>query len=83
MFTDELRKMVSQLNSKAENAYCEYINLCRADACLGFDAKVENGIFGMPELNAHKASAEKLGRYRALNEAASMLQELYISATSQ
>lgn len=83
MFSDELRKMVSQLNSKAENAYIEYINICRADACLGFDAKVKNGIFGLPELNAHKDSAEKLGRYRALKEAASMLQELYISAPAQ
>ncbi len=82
MFTDKLRKVIDRLNSKAENAYCEYTCLCRADECLGFDAKVKNGIFGSAELSAHKAAAEKLGQYRALREVTNMLDELLISITN-
>lgn len=64
------------LQARADNAYCDFIGLCRRDECLGWEAKVEKGLFGEAELKAHKDAAEKLGRHRALQEAANLLHEL-------
>ncbi len=69
----------NQLQARADNAYTEYIELCRRYECLGWEAKVEKGIFGDTELKAHKDAAEKLGRHRALQEAAHLLQESSIT----
>ncbi len=69
--TEELRL----LRARADNAYYDYIGQCRRDECLGWEIKVERGTFGEAELKAHCAAAEKLGRYRALHEAAKMLEE--------
>ena len=71
-----VRGLLDRLQARADNAYCDYIGLCRRDECLGWEAKVEKQIFGEAELKAHKDAAEKLGRHRALQEAASLLHEL-------
>ena len=71
-----VRGLLDRLQAKADNAYCDYIGLCRRDECLGWEAKVEKGLFGDAELKAHKDAAERLGRHRALQEAASLLHEL-------
>ena len=70
-----VRGLLDRLQARADNAYCDYIGLCRRDECLGWEAKVEKQIFGEAELKAHCAAAEKLGRHRALHEAAKMLEE--------
>lgn len=71
-----LAELGERLRARADNAYCDYIGLCRRDECLGWEAKVEKQIFGEAELKAHKDAAEKLGRHRALQEAANLLHEL-------
>ena len=71
-----VRGLLDRLQAKADNAYCDYIGLCRRDECLGWEAKTEKGIFGEAELKAHKDAAEKLGRHRALQEAANALHAL-------
>ena len=71
-----VRGLLDRLQARADNAYCDYIGLCRRDECLGWEAKVEKQIFGEAELKAHKDAAEKLGRHRALQEAANMLHKL-------
>ena len=71
-----VRGLLDRLQARADNAYCDYIGLCRRDECLGWEAKVEKQIFGEAELKAHKDAAEKLGRHRALQEAANLLHEL-------
>ncbi len=71
-----VRGLLARLQARADNAYCDYIGLCRRDECLGWEAKVEKQIFGEAELKAHKDAAEKLGRHRALQEAANLLHEL-------
>jgi hypothetical protein len=71
-----VRGFLDRLQARADNAYCDYIGLCRRDECLGWEAKTEKGIFGEAELKAHKDAAEKLGRHRALQEAANLLHEL-------
>lgn len=71
-----IREMLDRLQARADNAYCDYIGLCRRDECLGWEAKVEKGLFGGAELKAHKDAAERLGRHRALQEAANLLHEL-------
>lgn len=72
----EISDLIDRLRAKADNAYCDYISLSRRDKCLGFEAKVDSGLFGDAELKAHKDVAEKLGRHRALHEAANLLCEL-------
>jgi hypothetical protein len=77
----DVRGLLTSLQARADNAYCDYIGLCRRDACLGWEIKVEKGLFGDAELKAHNAAAEKLGRHRALQEAANMLHELLTTNT--
>jgi len=65
--------LIERLQTRADNAYVDYIGWCRRDECLGWEAKVEKGVFGLAELEAHKKSAEALGRHRALQEIANLL----------
>ena len=70
-----LHELVTQLQARADNAYQAYIGLCRRDECLGWEAKIDKGLFGLAELTAHKNAAEKLGRQRALHEAADVVRQ--------
>lgn len=72
----ELTDVLERMRARADNAYCDYIGHERRDECLGWEIKVEKGLFGEAELKAHRAAAEKLGRHRALHEAANMLAEV-------
>jgi len=63
------KDLVSRLQTKADNAYFDYIELCRRDECLGQEYKIEKGIFGEAELDAHKNASEALGRHRAYSKA--------------
>lgn len=71
-----LTDVLERMRARADNAYCDYIGQLRRDECLGWEIKVERGKFGEEELKAHCAAAEKLGRHRALHEAANMLAEV-------
>ena len=71
----DLTDVLERMRARADNAYCDYIGQLRRDECLGWEIKVERGKFGEEELKAHCAAAEKLGRHRALHEAANMLEE--------
>ena len=75
--------LVDRIRVRADNAYCDYISLSRRDECLGFESKAERGVFGEAELKAHKDVAEKLGRHRALHEAATLLSDLLKEATNE
>jgi len=70
-----LTDVLERMRTRADNAYFDYIGQLRRDECLGWEIKVERGKFGEAELKAHCAAAEKLGRHRALHEAAKMLEE--------
>lgn len=72
----ELTDVLERMRARADNAYCDYIGQLRRDECLGWEIKVERGKFGEAEMKAHCAAAEKLGRHRALHEAANMLAEV-------
>ena len=76
-----LTDVLERMRARADNAYCDYIGQLRRDECLGWEIKVERGKFGEEELKAHCAAAEKLGRHRALHEAANMLAEVLRSNT--
>jgi hypothetical protein len=80
MTTDEgasgLNAVLERMRARADNAYIDYIGICRRDECLGAEAKMEKNLFREAELKAHCAAAEKLGRHRALHEAAQMLDEV-------
>ena len=68
-----LTDVLERMRTRADNAYGDYIGQLRRDECLGWEIKVERGKFGEAEMKAHCAAAEKLGRHRALHEAANML----------
>lgn len=72
----DLTDVLERMCAMADNAYCDYIGQLRRDECLGWEIKVERGKFGEAEMKAHCAAAEKLGRHRALHEAANMLAEV-------
>jgi len=72
----ELTALLERMRARSDNAYCDYIGQLRRDECLGWEIKVERGKFGEAEMKAHCAAAEKLGRHRALHEAANMLAEV-------
>ena len=74
--SDALFALSGRLKARSDNAYIDYISRCGNPACLGWEAKVEKGTFGLTELEAHKAAAEKLGRHRALMEAHNLLDEI-------
>lgn len=67
--------LLAKLQARADNAYFDYIELCRRDKALGWEIKVEERLFGGAELKAHKDAAEQLGRYRALSEVIDLLHD--------
>ncbi len=69
--------LLERLIARADNAYVQYINNCRRDECLGWEAKVERGGFGRKEVPAHEDAAEQLGRHRALHEAVKLIREAF------
>lgn len=78
-----LKALAERLQSRADNAYCEYIGRLRHDECLGWEIKAERGLFRAPELKAHMDAAEMLGRHRALSEAAALVRELFTDPEPQ
>ena len=76
MSRSDLLALSERLKARADNAYIDMISAARKDEALGWEIKVERGKFGRPELDAHCAIAEKLGRHRALMEAHNLLAEI-------
>ena len=64
---------IERLKARAENAYVRYIQCCGRNECLGLEAKIEKGVFGLTELEAHKAASEMLGWHRAYMDAIKLL----------
>ena len=71
-----LTKLCSRLQARSENAYLEMIGAARKDEALGWEIKVEHGIFGRPELDAHSAIARQLEKHRTLADVCLELNEL-------
>ncbi len=72
---EKIAALVARLLARSENAYCDYIEASKKDAALGWEIKVERGVFGKDELAAHGRRSELLGRHRALHEAAKLIEE--------
>ena len=68
--------LLTRFSTRSDNAYLEYIGLCRQDACLGWEAKADHGKFGLTELTAHQKAAEMLGRHRAYQAIVRELREV-------
>ena len=71
-----VESIVDSLQARADNAYVDYIDRLRSDECLGWQIKAKRGLFREPELRAHTAAAEMLGRHLALCEAAQLLRDI-------
>ncbi len=74
--TNDLASLIERLQARADNAYCDYIAQSRKDECLGWEIKMERGVFGDAELKAHTHRGEFLGRHRALAEVVAELSAL-------
>ena len=64
-----------RLTAKMENTYCDYISQCRHDDCLGEQIKLELGVFGSKELDAHRKASEFLGAHQAYANVIKILKE--------
>lgn len=63
---EKIKEYAEKTQIAAGRAYCNYIDCGRKEECLGEKAKIENGNFGVKELNAHKQAEEYLGEHRSL-----------------
>ena len=61
-------KPVMPWKELADKAYCDYVKQLNRTECLGVEAKLKNGEFGISELKAHCKASELLGRHRAFAE---------------
>ncbi len=60
---------VEMLKKKSDDTYGEYVRMCCYDTkCLGAEAKLRDGTFGMANLEALMKAAEFLGKHRAYAE---------------
>lgn len=77
MGESELERLANDLKALADNAYCVYARRAlHVDETKGADAKMASGKFGKKELDAHKESAEQLGKHRAYSEALKLVRAL-------
>jgi hypothetical protein len=65
--TIDWKVIKEELSRLSSDAYCHFIALSSRTECLGWKAKVANGKFGKPELDAHTRAWEALGKHRAYN----------------
>lgn len=72
---EQITDLLVRLRARADNAYVDMIGVARRDESLGWEIKVEKGLFGRAELEAHVKAGELLGRHRALHEAAKLIEE--------
>jgi len=66
----------AQMRAKGDDAYCAYIEQMRKPECLGWEAKVKSGQFGVAELTAHTKAAELFGIHKGYHLASQMLERL-------
>jgi len=71
----KLNEVLERLVARGENAYCRMISQARTDECLGWEAKIDHGKFGKPEMDAHATMNELLGKHRGLMDAVKLLRE--------
>ena len=62
------------LSEASSEAYLKYSGQARRSECLGWKQKVESGVFGKKELEAHVELGRLLGKHQAFAEAAAHAQ---------
>lgn len=65
--------MMKQLQQESDDAYCRSLDIYKTPPCLGWEAKVRAGMFGHPEMEAHKAAAVEYGKHLGLQMAIAAL----------
>lgn len=66
-------ELIKELKQRGDAAYASSWEIGMSTPCLGFEAKLRSAEFGAKELQAHRASAEQLGRHRAFYEVVELL----------
>ena len=64
-----MREALDQLRKEADSAYCRFLDKMSSKPCLGHEAKIRNGTFGVTELEAHRNAKELLGFHRGIYHA--------------
>lgn len=64
-----MREALEQLRKEADSAYCRFLDKMSSKPCLGHEAKISNGTFGVTELEAHRHAKELLGFHRGIYHA--------------
>ncbi len=62
----KLIELQARFAAHKDNSYSRMIEAARRDEALGWEAKVDRGIFGAPELEAHKKSRRTLRHAQGL-----------------
>lgn len=70
---DERAKALERVMKDADSAYIEYIRQMEKPDCLGFQAKMNYGKFGLEQLEAHCKASHLLGQHRGIHHAIKML----------
>lgn len=64
---NDMLTLAVTLKKTADEEYCEMVDMAtNKKEALGWEIKVRNGVFGLPELEAHKEIARKHGRHLSL-----------------
>lgn len=69
---DEISKLGAALDAlwkESESAYCQALGRFSRTECLGWEAKVNTGVFGKAEYEAHKKANELIGRHHGIAHA--------------
>lgn len=67
--------LIDFLKRKADHAYVKYSNTCNRDENRGEEFKLANGQYTQKNLNAHRETAELLGKHRAFHEVIKFIRE--------
>lgn len=76
MSEERLAAIADRFQVMSDNSYIRYLDRCKNDACLGWERKIEKGLFGRTELDVHKLAAEALGKHKAYQSCANELRSL-------
>lgn len=65
-----------RLQEMSDSEYCEYVRQLQHQECLGAEAKILSGKFGLSELRAHIKAYEHRGSHRGIMKALNVIRAL-------
>jgi hypothetical protein len=72
---DKIESALEEIRRIADGAYCASLDKFSSTPCLGFEAKVERGLFGKAEHSAHAEANKLMGRHFGMHEALRIIRD--------